>query len=222
MTCAELEILLCDYVDGTLRVEEKSALEAHLAGCSACSELAKDVAGITAFIETVAPAEPPGELLTRILHELPSARPAAEKRSWWRNLFGGWVHSVLQPRYVMGMAMTVLSISMIAKFAHIEPRQLRPSDLDPVKIWAGIDDRSHRVWDRAVKYYENLRLVIEIQSRLKEWSDQEQAQNVDTNKLRVEGSKQKAEGSTQNATGSKQGAPSGGQKPEAGTNEKKR
>ena len=51
MTCAELEILLCDYVDGTLRGEEKTALESHLAGCSACAELAKDVAGVTAFID---------------------------------------------------------------------------------------------------------------------------------------------------------------------------
>ena len=209
MTCAELEILLCDYVDGTLRGEEKTALESHLAGCSACAELAKDVAGVTAFIETVAPAEPPAELLTRILHELPTGRPATEKRSWWQRWFGGWVHAILQPRYVMGMAMTVLSFSMIAKFAHIEPRQLRPSDLDPVKIWAGIDDRTHRVWDRAMKYYDNLRLVIEIQSRLKEWTDQEQAQNT------TESSRQKAEGSRQKADSS-------GQKPEAGTSEKKR
>jgi len=203
MTCAELEILLCDYMDGALRVEERAALEAHLAGCTSCSELAKDVAGVTAFIEKVAPAEPPAELLTRILHELPTAQ-AAVKRSWWRSLFGGWVHSILQPRYVMGMAMTVLSFSMIAKFAHIEPRQLRPSDLDPVKIWASIDDRTHRAWDRAVKYYENMRLVIEIQSRVKEWNDQEQAQNSATRSGRqVDSGKQKAESS--------------GQKPEAGT-----
>ena len=201
MTCAELEILLCDYVDGTLRAEERSALESHLAGCSACAELAKDVAGVTAFIETVAPAEPPAELLTRILHELPTGRPAAEKRSWWWKLTGGPVQALLQPRYVMGMAMTVLSFSMIARFAHIEPRQLRPADLDPVKIWASIDDRSHRMWDRTMKYYDNLRLVIEIQSRLKEWTDQEPAPNAGA-------SKQKAESS--------------GQKPEAGTSEKKR
>jgi len=203
MTCAELEILLCDYMDGALRVEERAALEAHLAGCTSCSELAKDVAGVTAFIEKVAPAEPPAELLTRILHELPTAQ-AAVKRSWWRSLFGGWVHSILQPRYVMGMAMTVLSFSMIAKFAHIEPRQLRPSDLDPVKIWASIDDRTHRAWDRAVKYYENMRLVIEIQSRVKEWNDQEQAQNSATR-------------SGRQADSGKQKAESSGQKPEAGT-----
>jgi len=208
MTCAELEILLCDYVDGTLRAEQRSALEKHLAGCSSCAELAKDVAGVTAFIQTVAPAKPPAELLTRILHELPTGRPATEKRSWWKKLFGGWVQGILQPRYVMGMAMTVLSFSMIAKFAHIEPRQLRPSDLDPVKIWAGIDDRTHRMWDRGVKYYDNLRLVIEIQSRLKEWTDQEQAQAAEGAKQPVEGSKQKVESS--------------GQKPEAGTSEKKR
>src|ERR1017187_1085403 len=215
MTWAELEILLCAYVDGTLRGEEKTALESHLAGCSACAELAKDVAGVTAFIETVAPAEPPAELLTRILHELPTGRPTAEKRSWWWKLTGGWVHALLQPRYVMGMAMTVLSFSMIANFAHISPRQLRPSDLDPVKIWASIDDRTHRMWDRTVKYYDNLRLVIEIQSRLKEWTDQEQAQNTEGSKQKLEGSKQKAESSTQKTDGS-------GQKPEAGTSQKKR
>jgi hypothetical protein len=32
----------------------------------------------------------------------------------------------------------------------------------------------HRSWDRAVKYYQNLRLVYEIQSRLQEWSAEEE------------------------------------------------
>jgi hypothetical protein len=174
MTCAELEILLCDYLDGTLRAEQRTTLESHLAECRACAQMARDVAGVTAFIETVAPAEPPAELLTRILHHAPQGRQKdTETPSWGKGLLGGWMESVLQPRYVMGMAMTILSFSMLARFAHIEPRQLRPSDLDPVKVWQSIDDRSHRAWDRGVKYYDNLRLVIEIQSRLKEWSEQE-------------------------------------------------
>src|SRR5260370_39438735 len=144
MTCAELESLLCDYVDGTLRGMEKTALESHLAECSACTELAKDVAGVTAFIDTVAAAEPPAELLTRILHVIPTGRQKPEKSSWWRKLFGGSVNTVLSPRYAMGMAMTVLSFSMIAKFAHIEPRNFTPADLDPGKIWAGSHGRAHR------------------------------------------------------------------------------
>lgn len=178
MTCAELEILLCDYVDGTLRAEEKTALESHLPGCAACKQLTEDVMGVTAFFERVPQAEPPAELLTRILHHAPMGPGAVAERlpsdpspSWAKRMFGGLFQSWLQPRYVMGMAMTILSFSMLARFAHIEPRQLRPSDLDPVKVWQGIDDHSHRVYDRAMKYYDNLKLVIEIQSRLKEWTD---------------------------------------------------
>jgi hypothetical protein len=179
MTCAEFEILLCDYVDGTLHAGERTALESHLSECHACTQLSRDVAGVTAFIERVPEADPPAELMTRILHYAPTGRrAAAEERtglspSWSKRLFGGFVQSVLQPRYVMGMCMTILSFSMLARFAHIDPRQLRPADLDPAKVWQGIDDRSHRVWDRTMKYYDNLRLVIEIQSRLKEWNDQD-------------------------------------------------
>jgi Putative zinc-finger len=179
MTCAELEILLCDYVDGTLHGESRIALESHLAGCANCTQLAQDVAGATAFMGRVAEVDPPAELMTRILHYAPAGRRASvaehasSSPSWAKRLLGGFVQSVLQPRYVMGMAMTILSFSMLARFAHIDPRQLRPSDLDPVKVWQGIDDRSHRVWDRTMKYYDNLRLVIEIQSRLKEWTDQD-------------------------------------------------
>jgi hypothetical protein len=126
-------------------------------------------------------ADPSPELLTRIMHHAPIGRqregrrtPADAASSWANRLFGGFVHGWLQPRYVMGMAMTILSFSMLARFAHIAPRQLRPSDLDPVKVWQGIDDHSHRIYDRAMKYYDNLRLVIEIQTRLKELNDQDE------------------------------------------------
>jgi hypothetical protein len=46
--------------------------------------------------------------------------------------------------------------------------------LNPLKIWSETDVKMQRVWDRAVKYYENLRLVYEIQNRLQEWSAQEE------------------------------------------------
>ena len=43
----------------------------------------------------------------------------------------------------------------------------------PAAVWSEIDDRAHRTWARAVKYYESLRFVYEIQSRLKEWTEQD-------------------------------------------------
>ena len=87
----------------------------------------------------------------------------------------------MQPRLAMGMAMTILSFSMLGRFT-APVKQLRPSDLDPVKVWAAVEDKSHRVWDRTLKYYESLRVVYEIQSRLKDLSDQEATEKIDQKK----------------------------------------
>lgn len=174
MTCAELEILLADYVDGTLRSEEKSAFTSHLAGCPACAGLARDAAGAVAFMERAARVEAPPELVTRILFEITTGPSRAlVKPSFFRKIFGKWLQPVLQPRFAMGMAMTVLSFAMLGRFSGIQVRQLKPSDLDPVKVWMAAEDRVHRTWERGVKYYESLRLVFEIQSRLSEWTAEE-------------------------------------------------
>ena len=174
MNCADVEILLADYVDGTLRGDAASALEAHLAGCEACAELARDSAGAVEFMQRAAVVEAPPELVTRILFELndgPSR--AAIKPSLTRRLFGRWLEPVLQPRFAMGMALTVLSFAMIGRFTHV--RQLTPADLDPVKVWTAAEDRVVRWYNRGVKYYDSLRVVYEIQTRLKEWAEEQPA-----------------------------------------------
>lgn len=174
MTCADLEILLAEYVDGTLHGEQKSAVEEHLAICPECAELARDAAGAVAFMGRAATLDAPPELVTRILYEITDGPSRAQcKPSWTRRVFGKWLEPVLQPRYAMGMAMTILSFAMLGRFSGIEVRQLHPSDLDPVKVWTAAEDRVQRTWERTVKYYENLRVVYEIQTQLKEWSDQQ-------------------------------------------------
>lgn len=175
MNCADLEILLCDFVDGTLYGEQKSAVEAHLAGCPACAELARDAAGAVAFMERVAVVEPPVELVTRILFEIPTTKRAetpAISKTWWTRIRSSWIEPVFQPRFAMGMAMTVLSFAMLGRFAGIEVRQLKPSDLNPVAVWMTLEDKTLRTWERAVKYYDSLRLVYDIQTRLKDWGEQ--------------------------------------------------
>jgi anti-sigma factor RsiW len=59
MTCAELEILICDYVDGTLGPDARTTVEQHLAGCRNCAELARDGAAAVGFMERAAEVEPP-------------------------------------------------------------------------------------------------------------------------------------------------------------------
>ena len=79
MNCAEFEIPICDYVDGTLSADRRAEVERHLAECPACAELARDSAAALAFMETAAEAGPPPELVTRILFEAPwrKNKPAA-------------------------------------------------------------------------------------------------------------------------------------------------
>jgi anti-sigma factor RsiW len=172
MNCGEIEILLADFVDGNLHGEQQSAVETHLAGCVACAELARDSAAAVGFMERAAVVEAPPELVTRLLFEV-TAGPsrAIVKPSLTRRLFGKWLEPILEPRYAMSMAMTVLSFAMLFKVAGISPRQLTAADLDPVKVWTLAEDRATRVWNRGMKYYESLRVVFEIQSRLKEWTE---------------------------------------------------
>ena len=180
MNCADFEILLADYVDGQVPGEQKSAFEAHLSSCAGCRELAEDCKAAVGFMERAALVEAPPELLTRILFEVSSGPShAVVKPSWIRRVLGRRLETVLQPRFAMGMAMTVLSFAMLGRFSGIQVRQLKAADLDPVKVWTSVEDRVHRSWERAIKYYENLRLVYEIQSRLKEWSEEAPAARQD-------------------------------------------
>ncbi|MGD0199780.1 MAG: anti-sigma factor [Bryobacteraceae bacterium] len=175
MNCAELEILLCDYLDGTLAAGARAEVEQHLAGCGLCAELARDAAAAVTFVGRAAAIQPPPELMTRILFSLPSAHQARARQprglaKWLR----GFLQPLLQPRFAMGFAMTILSFSLLGRFAGITPRQLTLDDLRPAKVWQALDDRIYRTWQRTVKFYENLRVVYEIQNQLKEWKQREQ------------------------------------------------
>ena len=62
---------------------------------------------------------------------------------------------------------------MLARF--VTPvRQLRTADLRPSEVWASLDNRAHRVWARSVKYYENLKVVYQIQTLWREWQQEEE------------------------------------------------
>jgi hypothetical protein len=173
MNCAEIEILICDYVDGTLPADRKAVVERHLAECPACAELARDSAAAVAFMETAAEVGPPPELVTRILFAAPwrKNKPAA---AGLRSVLNRWMSPILQPKFAMGAAMTILSFSILSQLAPV--RQLRPSDLEPKAVWRGLENRAMDAWDRTVKFYDNLKFVYQIQATLREWQQQDEEQ----------------------------------------------
>ena len=171
MNCAESEIAICGYVDGTLAPAQKAELERHLAECPACAGVARDSAAAVAFMGRAEAVEPPPELITRILFEGPwnagKAKPAV-----WRKWMTAALTPILQPKFAMGMAMTILSLAML--WRSVGPAPLRARDLRPSRIWATLEDRGVYAWGRTVKFYENLKFVYEIQSTLHQWQRQQE------------------------------------------------
>ena len=82
MTCAEVEILICDYLDRTLSADRQAEIEQHLKTCGTCAELARDAAETTAFVERAAEIEPPPELVNRILFQAPWLKRKSKPRQW--------------------------------------------------------------------------------------------------------------------------------------------
>ncbi|MBV9294110.1 MAG: zf-HC2 domain-containing protein [Acidobacteriaceae bacterium] len=177
MNCTEFETLLADYLDGTLGPADRAALEAHASSCNGCREFMPDVAAGLALLKRVEEVVPPSELITRIAYQAPMGRTRQpfERQGLLNKLAIKWLQPLLQPRLAMGMAMTILSFAMLERCTGAKVQQIQAADLNPVRIWSGMEDKAFRLKDRAVKYYENVRLVYEFESRLKNLEDQQDA-----------------------------------------------
>src|SRR5277367_341814 len=158
MNCVELEVQLSDYLDGVLLEADRRALESHARECLVCQELIEDARLAVSFMERVAEVQAPAELVTRIVYHAPDGRfrHPLERRGLLSSAFSKWFQPVLQPRFAMGMAMTILSFAMLGRCTGVTVNKITPADLNPVRVWGDLEDKVLRTRDRATKYYENL------------------------------------------------------------------
>jgi anti-sigma-K factor RskA len=177
MTCEDFDGLLCDYLDGTLPAASKQIAEVHIGSCTTCAQLVRDSRFVLDFEERCEDVEPPKELYTRILNQLPQtgfSAQVANSQGWLNRKLSGWLAPIVQPRFVMGAMMTLLSLSMLTRCAGPPRHPLTAADLDPVRLWISLDDKVERTWIRSVKAYESMRLVYEVQTRVAEWKQKQQ------------------------------------------------
>jgi hypothetical protein len=73
-----------------------------------------------------------------------------------------WLRSALQPRFVLGIAMTILSFAMLEHRTGVPVQYIQPADYNPMRMWHGAEDKVIRVKNRAVQYYENIRLIYQL------------------------------------------------------------
>jgi hypothetical protein len=170
MNCVEIENLVAEYIDGTLAPDLRATVDRHLSFCAECKELLEDAAEGASLLGRLPEVEPPQELITFIAFHAPvgRARDPHETPGLLSRLLSKWLQPVLQPKFAMGMAMTIVSFAMLERCTGVQVQHIQAVDLAPSHIAANLGDKVVRTRDRAVKYYENIRLVYEVETRLRQ------------------------------------------------------
>lgn len=172
--CAQFEALLTDALDGTLAPEASARFHAHRAACADCALMFNEAQAGMALLHSLQEAEPPRNLAHNILvatigaREASGAQATAKARQW----LPGWLRPVLgpvlRPRFAMSAAMAFCSLSIVLSISGVKLRNLSASDFTPsalrdtaVRTYEDASARAHRYWD-------NLRFVYEVESRVRE------------------------------------------------------
>lgn len=182
MTCVDIEGLAAEYVDGTLGRDARVAIESHLSVCPECKAFVDDAGEGAALLGRLPEIEPPHELVTLIAFHAPVGRardPLASPPGWLSRLTTKWVQPLLQPRFAMSMAMTIFAFGMLQRCTGVDVQHLQAADLTPAHLVQGMEDKAVRVRDRAVKYYENIRLVYDVETRLHRMEREREAAEQD-------------------------------------------
>jgi hypothetical protein len=183
--CSEFEALLSDALDtdfrdneGRLSAPRKQSFEAHRRVCSICGPLFADVQAGQQWLRSLEPVEPPVHLLHNILAAtsgVVSTRPrtAADGRTTpfgerlrerWDSFFTPLAAFVRQPRFVMSFGMIFFSFSLGLSAFGVKPSDVAKVDLRPSALRHAYNDAQIKV----VKYYDNIRFVYEIESKVRE------------------------------------------------------
>jgi hypothetical protein len=178
MQCSEFDALLTEALDGTLAGAKLERFRGHAAVCSVCGPLFAEVDAGRRLLMSLQEVEPPARLMNNILAAtsgLDTARLHAgaaqpgipwidRLRAWAAPVFNPFFGVVRQPRFAMSFGMAFFSVTMALNVAGIKLADLRHIDLRPSAISRGY----HMTQGRVVKYYENIRFVYQIESKVRE------------------------------------------------------
>ena len=174
MQCSEFDSLLSQAIDGTLAGERLTAFEGHARLCGVCGPLLQEAEAGRSWLKSLQEVEPPAELMTNILLRTSGVLPAeAKERVSWPDRVRGLMETMVspiigvarQPRFAMSFGMAFFTLSVSLSLAGVKLGDLGHISLRPSAIRHSYYEASGRV----VKYYENIRFVYEIESRVRQF-----------------------------------------------------
>lgn len=167
MTHLELENLASDYLEGQLDAVRRAEFEAHSAECAPCRELVADLRDVMELCRSAEDLEPAPWLVSKIL-----LATIGEKKPTITEQLAAYFRPVARVRIAYAVAMAVFSFSIIVNTAGINLRHITFEDLNP-RTWIYQANRTgHLAIARAEKFYYDLRVVYEIESRLRQFQQQ--------------------------------------------------
>ncbi|HKR28056.1 MAG TPA: zf-HC2 domain-containing protein [Acidobacteriaceae bacterium] len=176
LRCEDWEALLADALDGRLPAAQADAFRAHGAACLSCSDLldhAKQGQEWLGFLH--AEPEIPADLVSRILDKtvgvgaipIPVVTAASA---------GAGTAAVALPvrrsfhemRLLMTVAMAFFSIALTLDMVGVRMTSLKISDLRPSSIGSTISRQFYGARSSVVRFYDNMRFVYQLESRVRE------------------------------------------------------
>jgi hypothetical protein len=180
MQCNEFEGLLFDALDQKLTGTKLESFRAHARSCSICGPMFTEIEAGQHWLKSLTEVEPPANLVHNILtatsgletyrlqepeaaHYQPSL--GERIREWTDSFFTPVWATVRQPRFAMSFGMAFFSLSVALSVFGVKPQDLKQVDLSR----NGLTRTYYGTQARVVRYYENIRLVYEIESRVREF-----------------------------------------------------
>ncbi len=196
--CGEWETLLADALDGLLRPEDEARFTAHKAACPACTALYEEARKGREWLEFLSPEpEVPAGLLDKILATtgpgrgvaagwaagvpLPvaagaNAVPAFVPPIWQQPGFFARLRNAVQPSMMMTAAMAFFSIALTLNLAGVRLTSMHLADLRPKALRSYVERQLTMASVPIVRYYDHLRFVYEVESRVRELRGQAEGQ----------------------------------------------
>ena len=162
-TCELIEARLSDYLDGLLPGAERVGYEAHVHSCPDCAPLLASVRGIVGELHAMEDLEAPPKLVYAILDQ--TLGPRETLTSW--QAFLKLIRGMATPKFAYGAASILATLVIIVSSLGFSFRNPKLADLRPAAIYHNADRHAHLVYAQSVKYVSDLRVVYEIQSRLR-------------------------------------------------------
>jgi hypothetical protein len=180
MQCHEFDGLVSDALDGVLTGSKLDTFHAHARTCSACGPLLAEVTAGRNWLKDLTEVEPPVSLVNNILasttgvdtQRLRVNVSAPQPRIGWIERAQAWASASLQPiwgtvrqpRFAMSFGMAFFSLSVALSVLGVKPADLRQVSLRP----SAVRHAYYNTQARVVRYYENIRFVYEVESRVRE------------------------------------------------------